>query len=42
MDKDNFGVIFLVARDVCVCAVIVDGFKIFGADRKPGNILIFF
>ena len=41
-ENNHLKVKFLVAGDVRIRAVIVDGFKIFGTDRKPGNIVIFF
>ena len=41
-ENNHLNAKLLVAGNVRVCAVIVDGFKIFGTDRKPGNIVIFF
>ena len=32
----------LIAGDVRIGAVVVDGFEVFGADRIPGDIVIFF
>jgi hypothetical protein len=34
--------LFLIAGDMRISTVIVDGFEILGADRKPGNIIIIF
>ena len=41
-EKKHLKAKLLIADDMRISTVIMDGFEILGADRKPGNIIIFF